>query len=248
MLIYLLAYSGTDKAAHQIIGEIFSNFDGNQISVSPFEKKPNYDVDIVIVDCRNEIISPEELYYQSEYGEIPFIALCNELEGSRKKIFKHGYYDYISWPIVNIEVLRRVNSCLLSRTQHKQRYLFSNIQLVEKACIYMYDNISYAITLEDLSHYLGTNRNTLSKKFKMAFDVSPLAWLRIQRMQSAANQLIKTDNTIINIALSIGYQDANNFSTSFKKLIGSAPSEYRKIVQNSKNSMYMTKILPQNIL
>ena len=246
--IYLIAYSGTDTAAHQKIREIFSQLDDCQFIVAPIKNTPKYKADAVIVDCRNGILSTKTPSLQSDFGELPFIALINELDGNRQSVFELGYYDYISWPILEIEVVRRINSIIFSEMAKKSPMQFSNISLVDLACIYMNDNISYRITLEGLSRHLGTNRNTLSKNFKMAFDVGPLTWLRIHRMQTAANKLIKTQDKIINIALSIGYRDSNNFSTSFKKMVGHTPRDYRKIMQNSKNSMHKTKVFPHKLV
>lgn len=234
MPIYLVAYSGIDESAHQQLREIFSHLDGIYIVMPLSDIKPDHKADIVIVDCRNEILSLTEPFSQNR---IPSIALTNDIQTSREAVFKCGYYDYIGWPLLGDEVLRRVSSGLMLAMQETAVKRFSNINLVEQACRYMSDHISDTISLKSLCVFLGTNRNKLSKNFKLEFGVGPLTWLRIHRMQTAAYQLIKTEKRIIYIALSVGYQDANNFSTSFKKLNGHSPSGYRKKMRNSKISV-----------
>lgn len=234
MPIYLVAYSGIDESVPQQLREIFSHLDGSYIFVTLSDLKPDQKADIVIVDCRNTILSIQDDFLQK--GQ-PFIALTNDFHTNRKTVFKYGYYDYISWPLLDTEVLRRINSGIMLATTETAIKKFSNITLVQQACIYMSDHIADAFSLKRLCVHLGTNRNKLSKNFKSEFSVPPLTWLRLHRMQVAARLLIETENRIIYIALSVGYQDANNFSTSFKKVNGQSPSAYRKKMQNSKVSV-----------
>ena len=41
-------------------------------------------------------------------------------------------------------------------------------------------------------------------------------------------ELTDTNHTVSQIAYNIGFQDAHNFSTAFRKLTGMTPGQYRK--------------------
>lgn len=47
-------------------------------------------------------------------------------------------------------------------------------------------------------------------------------------MLMAAQQLINTQRSILEIASECGYDNGSKFSEAFRKVIGETPSEYRK--------------------
>jgi AraC-like DNA-binding protein len=68
------------------------------------------------------------------------------------------------------------------------------------------------------------------KLFYGIFGQSPSAYMVHIRMEHAC-VLLKTDMSITDIALKLGFETSQHFSTVFKKLIGSSPSEWRKHMQ-----------------
>ncbi|WP_422624401.1 helix-turn-helix domain-containing protein [Pseudoalteromonas rubra] len=75
---------------------------------------------------------------------------------------------------------------------------------------------------------MATNRNRLSRVFKSYYGATVFNWLRELRMQRAAELLCSTDNSIQEIAFSVGYSDSNNFSTAFKRCFQTSPIQFRK--------------------
>lgn len=47
-------------------------------------------------------------------------------------------------------------------------------------------------------------------------------------MEYAASLLRKTDETVMNISASVGYENQSKFAAAFKELFGVNPKEYRK--------------------
>jgi AraC-like DNA-binding protein len=60
------------------------------------------------------------------------------------------------------------------------------------------------------------------------YQQSPMQRLIYLRMQRAKQLLSDTDWPLIQIANTVGYADASNFSTRFKKSLGTAPARYRE--------------------
>jgi AraC-like DNA-binding protein len=128
----------------------------------------------------------------------------------------------------------------------KNRLLFDELStksisddqaLIQKACHYLLDDLTTHTSLNKLSRLLNTNRNNLSRLFKNKFGMGTFSWVRKQRMMKAANLL-----TFTNICHEVGYEDSNNFSTSFKKFFGVPPKQYRKKVTGSKRCVTGPKV------
>ncbi len=74
----------------------------------------------------------------------------------------------------------------------------------------------------------------ISKKFKDTCGISFEKYLMQIRIHNACNLLLETNLPINIISAQVGYNDINSFRTTFKKLTGKTPSEFKKIY-NSNN-------------
>ena len=61
--------------------------------------------------------------------------------------------------------------------------------------------------------------------------MSPVSYIRLQRIEEAKKLLTGTDIPISEISYSVGYEDVNYFHRVFKKLTNETPSNYRKITR-----------------
>ncbi|MFT4147027.1 MAG: AraC family transcriptional regulator [Mobilitalea sp.] len=104
---------------------------------------------------------------------------------------------------------------------------YSSAIYIEQALAYIEDNYQQNIKVNDIVSYLYINRSYFSSIFKQEMQVSPLAYLQSYRIKKAKNLLSKTNMTLHEIALNIGYKDAFTFSKVFKKTTGVSPSKYR---------------------
>ena len=59
------------------------------------------------------------------------------------------------------------------------------------------------------------------------FSTTPIKKLRLLRMQRAKTLLKNGELTISDIANAVGYKDVFNFSSAFKREVGTAPNLYR---------------------
>lgn len=100
---------------------------------------------------------------------------------------------------------------------------------LENAIRYMEEHIAASIRLPDLASYTGISKQHLIYLFNKETGFSPIDYFLRMKMQHAANMLDLTDLTVKEISASIGMEDPYYFSRMFKKLMGQAPTEYRKI-------------------
>ena len=83
-------------------------------------------------------------------------------------------------------------------------------------------------TVEALAEVAGVSRSTLALHFKRKAGIAPLEYLLRWRMQLAARALTGSQATISSVAQKLGYDSDSAFSHAFKRVMGSAPSVYRR--------------------
>ena len=70
-----------------------------------------------------------------------------------------------------------------------------------------------------------------SREFAAAFGVPPGRYLQERRITRAAFLLRETRDPVTEIALTVGFRSLGTFSTTFSRLIGVSPREYRRSVE-----------------
>lgn len=78
-----------------------------------------------------------------------------------------------------------------------------------------------------LARDIAMSRASLYKKLQTMFGITPTEFIRNVRLKRAAHLLAETKLSISEIADRVGFATARNFSSSFKKIFGFTPSEYR---------------------
>lgn len=113
---------------------------------------------------------------------------------------------------------------------HIPQTLYKVIQNMQK-------NLSEPLKLEKLAADSGVSSRTLSRMFIKHFQMPPHKYLIRLRMQRACQMLAWEEFSIKEIAYSVGYPNALNFSTEFKRIVGCPPSRYR-IMGNINNPQF----------
>src|SRR6056297_3032036 len=94
--------------------------------------------------------------------------------------------------------------------------------------IIAYININIYITLDETSEFFNISPYYLSKVFKKETGLNFSEYISITKINISKNLLIHTDMQIVNIAIDLGYSEANYFSKVFKKIVGESPTSYRE--------------------
>ena len=89
-------------------------------------------------------------------------------------------------------------------------------------------NLSHQWTVEEMSAIAGMGSTLFNEKVKSFTGFTPLNYLINIRISEAIKMLKKEDISITDIALDTGFYSSQHFSTTFKKLTGYTPSEFRK--------------------
>lgn len=89
-------------------------------------------------------------------------------------------------------------------------------------------NLSHQWTVEEMAALIGLGTTAFSEKVKNYTGFSPLNYLINIRISEATKLLKKQDINVTDIALETGFYSSQHFSTTFKKLTGYTPGDFRK--------------------
>lgn len=105
----------------------------------------------------------------------------------------------------------------------------SQAQLAKQAAVYLSEHMERHVTISELSKELSVSQTQLKNIFKTVYGVPVFSYMRIQKMQQAAQLLIHTERAVAEIAYEFGYNNPGKFSNAFQKIMGETPAEYRKV-------------------
>src|SRR6266536_4426906 len=89
-------------------------------------------------------------------------------------------------------------------------------------------NLSQQWTVEEMSAMVGLGTTSFAEKVKNYTGFSPLNYLITIRISEAIKLLKRQDLNVTDIAYETGFYSSQHFSTTFKKLTGYSPSEFKK--------------------
>jgi AraC-like DNA-binding protein len=94
---------------------------------------------------------------------------------------------------------------------------------------YVAEHYSQEFTLDDLARLCGTAPGSLSKAFKETAGKPLFSYINDIRVEKACGLLKRTDMTVLEISFIVGYNNVSFFNRYFRRLMGTSPTEYRKM-------------------
>ena len=93
---------------------------------------------------------------------------------------------------------------------------------------YIEDHITEDVTADEVAKAVGVSTFYFQKGFSMLCGFSPAEYIRNRRLALAGNDLLITDDKIIDIAMKYGYDSPDSFTKAFTRFHGISPSSVRK--------------------
>lgn len=154
------------------------------------------------------------------------------LAGILKEIKEQLTNQNDSWPYLSrsylIELLFLIYRALFLRKENVEEEKVNYMLAMDEVTHFINNNYMNRITIDDLAKQFGTNRTTLSKKFKAEMGETVINYLIKIRIQVAAGMVRDTELTIAEIIKRVGFKNISHFNREFKKYTQYLPNEYRR--------------------
>jgi AraC-like DNA-binding protein len=93
------------------------------------------------------------------------------------------------------------------------------------------DNIASAFSLKSLAREAGLSRFHFLRLFKQAYGETPFKRVTRLRMEQAQRRLSRTTESVTEISLACGYENAAHFASAFRRMYGVSPMAYRRLAR-----------------
>lgn len=110
---------------------------------------------------------------------------------------------------------------------------YKSIKLMTEACLYITENCTKPLTLDDISHHIGVSKSHFSHLFKKYTNMTFIDFLTTERIKRTESLISNPTAHIIDIAFDSGFSSVSSFNRAFKKIKGISPSEFRETMINN---------------
>ena len=113
---------------------------------------------------------------------------------------------------------------------------------IENALTYVAEQYAFPIKIETLAQVCHMSEAHFRRTFVGYMNMTPTSYIHLIRIQKACELIKKSNDSMHNIAIKVGYPTASTFDRNFKKLLGMSPKAWRNQSDN-----YESKLLHYNI-
>ncbi|WP_165444114.1 AraC family transcriptional regulator [Lachnoclostridium sp. Marseille-P6806] len=164
-------------------------------------------------------------YELPQTGKLPrlfrMVVLMKQLQDISK-----SNYPQISIDTMATTIMTELYGQLAS-SAHTEKSAADRKQIYLDIIDYIQRNLSRSITISEIAEQFGYNARYLSHLFSKIRGIPLKQFILNQKMDAANFMLTDNDNSISDIAESLGFSNVHNFSRTYKKITGLTPSEYR---------------------
>ena len=126
---------------------------------------------------------------------------------------------------VRIQVMQK--RMTLEQADLLEAYL-NHSPAIRQAHDYMLANLGQPLTIEGLARRFHISGTFLKEGFRQMYGQSTRKFLQMRRMDKASELLRTTNQTVLQIAVAVGYESASQFSQIFKRHYQLPPAQYRR--------------------
>ncbi len=153
-----------------------------------------------------------------------------EIVNSIIQEYDNSYYD-------NSMLIVKIMELLLSLKRQSEKNIFPDIRKInlhtknqERFFVlldYISKNLASKITIDDMANIMHMEKGHFSKQFKKNFNITPMNYLQIERINRSLSLLEHTDLPISKISEHVGFVNQKSYNKTFKLVTDLTPTEYR---------------------
>lgn len=129
---------------------------------------------------------------------------------------------------VLVDLAGEEDACVLSTLKIKPICRVADQQRIDDICLYLNEHFGEEIEFAQLSKRFHMDQASLCRFFKRATGRTMTAYLNELRIGAAAQLLINTDESILEIGFRVGFGNYSNFNRQFKQIKGFGPRTLRR--------------------
>ena len=134
---------------------------------------------------------------------------------------------YFKLKVIEIFLLLSVIST--ANQEKRSSYRKQQVDIVKAVNKYISTQFMKRITIDSLSDRFDVPTSTLKRCFKGVYGTTIHQYLKECRINAAKRLLQESDQSVLEIANAVGYENGSKFTSAFKEATGVTPSAYRKV-------------------
>ena len=164
--------------------------------------------------------------------EEPYAQSILQILQKLAKLSRDIYRNALS---IQISLLNIYNTMLQENTFDTCAAPPANRDAIKSALWYINQNYTQQITIKSIADFLNLSTDHFTRRFKVITGITPKEYIQNLRIRHAITEMdSKLSSKLTEIAYNSGFSDANYFSRTFKKQIGTTPSEYQKYIRDTR--------------
>ena len=138
---------------------------------------------------------------------------------------KNAHYREVVQHILQVLVIQLLRSRSIASLTSQSGNISPKCVQIKR---YIDSHYKENITIDTLSNVTFLSRSYLIHIFSKEYGEPPISYLMKRRVEESRYLLAKTDYSILDIGLMVGFSSGSYFSQSFRRLEGISPKEYRR--------------------
>ncbi len=110
---------------------------------------------------------------------------------------------------------------------------YRSSRMIAEACLYISQNCTEPLTLDDVARKIGISKSYFSHLFKDYTKTTFVDYLTKERIRRAESMFMESRMKFIDIAFECGFTSISSFNRTFKKIKGISPREFRNAMIRS---------------
>lgn len=163
------------------------------------------------------------------------IGYDEEMVGLYRKILEVSNNERSGYQQLLSGILIHLLAYLFYREKDKNWKDKEVLTKIDKARLIIREKINTPISPEELAASLNMSYTWFRRMFRQYTGLAPAQYIAQLKIQKAKELLSITTKTIKEIALELGYESIDYFSTQFRKQAGQTPTQFRSLCQGKPN-------------
>lgn len=159
------------------------------------------------------------------------IGFDEEMVGLYRKILEVSNSERPGYQQLLSGILIHLLAYLFYRERDKNWKDKEVLTKIDKARLIIREKINTTISPEELAASLNMSYTWFRRMFRQYTGLAPAQYIAQLKIQKAKELLSITTKTIKEIALDLGYESIDYFSTQFRKQTGQTPTQFRAMCQ-----------------